>query len=38
MHYGIAIPSYIEAWREVQAAEAAGLIHAWFFLLILAAR
>jgi 5,10-methylenetetrahydromethanopterin reductase len=31
MHYGIAIPSYIEAWREVQAAEAAGFTHAWFY-------
>ncbi len=31
MDYGIGIPSYIEAWREVQAAEEAGFTHAWFF-------
>ena len=31
MDYGIAIPSYIDAWREVQAAEEAGFTHAWFF-------
>jgi len=31
MDYGIAIPSYIDAWREVQAAEAAGFTHAWFY-------
>ena len=31
MDYGIAIPSYINAWRDVQAAEKAGFTHAWFF-------
>ena len=31
MDYGIAIPSYIDAWREVQAAEEAGFTHAWFY-------
>ena len=31
MDYGIAMPSYIEAWREVKAAEEAGFTHAWFY-------
>ena len=31
MDYGIGIPSYIDAWREVQVAEAAGFTHAWFY-------
>ena len=31
MDYGIGIPSYIDAWREVKAAEEAGFTHAWFF-------
>ena len=31
MDYGIGIPSYIDAWREVQAAEEAGFSHAWFY-------
>ncbi len=31
MDYGIAIPSYIDAWREVKAAEQAGFTHAWFY-------
>ena len=31
MDYGIGIPSYIDAWREVQAAEQAGFTHAWFY-------
>ena len=31
MDYGIGIPSYIDAWREVQAAEAAGFTNAWFY-------
>lgn len=31
MDYGIGIPSYIEAWREVKAAEEAGFTHAWFY-------
>ena len=31
MDYGIAIPSYVDAWKEVKAAEEAGFTHAWFF-------
>ena len=31
MHYGIAFPSYIEAWRDCEVAEAAGFSHAWFY-------
>ena len=31
MDFGIAFPSYIDAWREVRAAEEAGFTHAWFF-------
>ena len=31
MDYGIGIPSYINAWREVKAAEEAGFTHAWFY-------
>ena len=31
MDYGIAIPSYINAWKDVQVAEKAGFTHAWFF-------
>ena len=31
MDYGIAFPSYIDAWRDAAAAEAAGFTHAWFF-------
>lgn len=31
MDYGIAFPSYINAWRDVAEAEAAGFTHAWFF-------
>ena len=31
MDHGIGIPSYIDAWREVQAAEEAGFTHAWFY-------
>ena len=31
MDYGIGIPSYIDSWREVQSAEAAGFTHAWFY-------
>ena len=31
MDYGIAFPSYIDAWRDAAAAEAAGFSHAWFF-------
>ncbi|MDE2893172.1 MAG: LLM class flavin-dependent oxidoreductase [Chloroflexota bacterium] len=31
MHYGIGIPSWINAYQEVQRAEAAGFTHAWFY-------
>ena len=31
MQVGIAFPSYIDAWRDAQAAEAAGFSHAWFY-------
>ena len=31
MDYGIAIPSYINAWKDVLAAEKEGFTHAWFF-------
>ena len=31
MDYGIGIPSYIDAWRDVKAAEEAGFSHAWFY-------
>jgi alkanesulfonate monooxygenase SsuD/methylene tetrahydromethanopterin reductase-like flavin-dependent oxidoreductase (luciferase family) len=31
MDIGISIPSYIDAWQEVRAAEEAGFSHAWFF-------
>ncbi len=31
MDYGIAVPSYIDAWREVQVGEAVGFTHAWFY-------
>ncbi len=31
MDYGIAVPSYINAWKDVQAAEKAGFTHAWFY-------
>ncbi len=31
MDYGIAFPSYVDAWRDAAAAEAAGFSHAWFF-------
>lgn len=30
MDYGILIPCYIDAWREVKLAEEAGFTHAWF--------
>ena len=30
MDYGILLPTYIDMWREVQAAEEAGFSHAWF--------
>ena len=31
MEYGIAFPSYINAWKDVQAAEKAGFTHSWFY-------
>ncbi len=31
MQFGIAFPSWIEAWRDCEAAEAAGFTHAWFY-------
>lgn len=31
MEFGIAFPSYIEAWKDCEAAEAAGFTHAWFY-------
>ncbi len=31
MDYGIGIPSWINAYQEVQRAEAAGFTHAWFY-------
>lgn len=31
MQFGIAFPSYIEAWKDCEAAEAAGFTHAWFY-------
>jgi 5,10-methylenetetrahydromethanopterin reductase len=31
MQFGIAFPSYIEAWRDCEIAEAAGFSHAWFY-------
>ena len=30
MDYGICVPTYIDMWREVAAAEEAGFTHAWF--------
>jgi 5,10-methylenetetrahydromethanopterin reductase len=31
MHFGIAFPSYVGAWRDCEVAEAAGFTHAWFY-------
>jgi 5,10-methylenetetrahydromethanopterin reductase len=31
MHFGIAFPSYIDAWRDAEMAEANGFTHAWFY-------
>ncbi len=31
MHFGIAFPSYVQAWRDCEIAEAAGFSHAWFY-------
>ena len=31
MDFGIAFPSYVDAWRDCELAEAAGFTHAWFY-------
>jgi len=31
MQFGIAFPSWIEAWRDCEIAEAEGFTHAWFY-------
>jgi len=31
MHFGIAFPTYIDAWRDAEIAEANGFTHAWFY-------
>jgi 5,10-methylenetetrahydromethanopterin reductase len=31
MHFGITFPSYIDAWRDCEVAEAAGFSHGWFY-------
>jgi 5,10-methylenetetrahydromethanopterin reductase len=31
MEFGIAFPSYIDAWKDSEIAEANGFSHAWFF-------
>lgn len=31
MQFGIAFPSYIDAWRDCEVAEASGFSHAWFY-------
>ena len=31
MQLGIAFPSYINAWRDCEVAEANGFTHAWFY-------
>ena len=31
MHFGIAFPTYVEAWRDAEIAEANGFTHAWFY-------
>jgi alkanesulfonate monooxygenase SsuD/methylene tetrahydromethanopterin reductase-like flavin-dependent oxidoreductase (luciferase family) len=31
MQFGIAFPSYIDAWRDCEIAEASGFTHAWFY-------
>lgn len=31
MDFGIAFPSYIEAWKDCEIAEASGFSHAWFY-------
>lgn len=31
MHFGIAFPPWIEAWRDCEVAEGEGFSHAWFY-------
>jgi 5,10-methylenetetrahydromethanopterin reductase len=31
MNLGIAFPSYIDAWKDCEVAEASGFTHAWFY-------
>ena len=31
MDFGIAFPSYVDAWRDCEVAEAVGFTHAWFY-------
>jgi 5,10-methylenetetrahydromethanopterin reductase len=31
MHFGITFPSYVDAWRDAEIAEANGFTHAWFY-------
>jgi 5,10-methylenetetrahydromethanopterin reductase len=31
MHFGIALPSTVDAWKAVQRAEELGFTHAWFY-------
>jgi 5,10-methylenetetrahydromethanopterin reductase len=31
MQFGIAFPSYIDAWKDCEVAEASGFSHAWFY-------
>jgi 5,10-methylenetetrahydromethanopterin reductase len=31
MQFGIAFPSYVDAWRDCEVAESAGFSHAWFY-------
>lgn len=31
MNFGIAFPSWIQAWRDCEVAEAEGFTHAWFY-------
>jgi 5,10-methylenetetrahydromethanopterin reductase len=31
MQFGIVFPSYIEAWKDAEVAEASGFSHAWFY-------
>jgi 5,10-methylenetetrahydromethanopterin reductase len=31
MDFGIAFPSYVDAWRDCEVAEASGFTHAWFY-------